>query len=85
MDIPSTGVLVVNGLIAGAAVLGILSVWASRLGHVCDLHDLRADCDRLRHEYNERLAAMRRDAADEAIEVEILEVEPEGEPVRMAA
>lgn len=53
MDYPSTGVLIVNGLIAAAAILGVLSVWASRVGHVCDLHDLKVECDTLRHHYAE--------------------------------
>ncbi|MEZ6212490.1 MAG: hypothetical protein R3B46_14815 [Phycisphaerales bacterium] len=86
MDYPSTGVLIVNGLIAAAAILGVLSVWASRVGHVCDLHDLKVECDTLRHHYAERLRAMRADHDDEEpIEAEVVGRVSEEEAQRMAA
>ncbi|MCA9281691.1 MAG: hypothetical protein KDA30_06600 [Phycisphaerales bacterium] len=86
MDYPSTGVLIVNGLIAAAAILGVLSVWASRVGHVCDLHDLKVECDTLRHHYAERLRAMRADHDDEEpIDAEVVGRVSEEEAQRMAA
>lgn len=77
MDLPSTGVLLVNALIAGCVVLSVLSILASRLGHACDMHDLRHDCDMLRKQYAERLAALQA-SFNEDIETEIVgRVSPE--------
>lgn len=77
MELPSIGVLVVNALIAGAAVLGMLSIFASRLGYACDLHDLKRDCERLRRQYAERLAALEASFAQD-VETEIVgQVSPE--------
>lgn len=77
MDLPSTGVLLVNALIAGCVVLGVLSIFASRLGHTCELHDLKRDCVRLKKQYAERLAALQASFEDE-VETEIVgQVSPE--------
>lgn len=72
MELPAIEVLVVNGLIAGAAVLGVLSIFASRLGHACEMHDLKRDVERLKAEYAARLAALREEHDGSLIEAEVI-------------
>ena len=73
-------------VLAGIGILTILRVLAHRFEHERALHDLRVQARTLRHDYNARLAAMKSGAAEDPIEVDVIDtIEPEAVPMQAAA
>lgn len=84
MTVPPLEVCLVNGLIAGLVVLGILRILASRLSNACEFHDLKVECERLRAEYARRIALLRHESVDED-EVQVVGQVAQDEASRLAA
>jgi len=74
-------VLLINAFVAAVVVIAVLYTLAKRIAGEVDLHMLKIETRRLRAEYMERLAALRRGSDPEA-PVEMVEIvgEPEAPP-----